>query len=418
MGEPTIQELIGHDQLYDFSYKYVENEVSARPQVIAVNTWPLPNSENYLFDKLNRDWAAKKVPLHISLKDGRVLIAHQTYPVTGKVAQLQLAGNLAYTLGYIHEIRDPGQFLRFDENGEYHAPHEPKSFVSYLNKNLSKTLEMMKIDSPNDIKFFIENINKQKQHAQRKLLHILMGAILRISLLQEKSKQEHVKEIAAIQAKNDEKWKEIMDKLENHDYEMVACQVGKEDALNDLRRFYEMRMDEMKKDQESFLNESTLKYESYAEDLKIEIEKGKMDLDTMLKEDEMEVDRDLSDCRDRVDNNITSIANFEDEMTLAKWTLKGIVLKGEEVDLGNEESIYVMTLKDHSGEIEIAAFGKYGKVLKDLSQHGKEYYIEKIESLTDDLYQDGVDDQSEASVNNLRVGIANKSFRVKVEEIM
>ena len=415
MGEPTIDDLIGHDRLYDFSYKYGENAVGGRSKVFAANTWPLPNSESYLIEKLNRDWVHKKVPLHISMKDGRVLIVHKTYPSTGKIAQLQLDGNLAYTLGYTHEGRESGQYLRFDEIGEYHAPYEPKSFGCYIDKNMKRTLEMLRIDSQ-----LVDNVYQDKVPAQRRLLQVMLDIILKISALKEKSKQEHRKELLAVQAKNDEKWNEILDRLESHDYEMVACQVGKEDAINDLRRFYEMRMNELRLEHASFLDESVLQYEKYIEEIEYELENGRKDLNAMLEKSGILGDQgeELSDCRDRVLNNVTAIVNFDEELTLDRWKLKGIVVRGEEVDAGFDEIIYVMTMKDPSGEIDISAFGEHGRVLKSLSVVGKEFYVEKTEDLrNENLYQRENVDRNVGLMGELRVSIRNNSFRVKFEEV-
>ena len=126
----------------------------------------------------------------------------------------------------------------------------------------------------------------------------------------------------------------------------------------------------------------------------------------------------MSDCRDRVLNNVTAIVNFEEELTLDRWKLKGVVVRGEEVDTGFGESIYVMTMKDPTGEIDISAFGEHGRVLKSLSVVGKEFYVEKTEDLrNENLYQRENVDRNVGLMGELRVSIRNNSFRVKFEEV-
>ena len=43
-------------------------------------------------------------------------------------------------LGYTGVVEQKGQYLRFDQNSEYLAPHEPKLFMDYCRKNHIKEI--------------------------------------------------------------------------------------------------------------------------------------------------------------------------------------------------------------------------------------------------------------------------------------
>ena len=130
------------DNLYEFSYHYVETPVEHRDGFNDKHSWYYPELEN-IINGLQQKWDTIDIPLNVEIFDKRILIKHKTPENIGSLAQLKISAYLAFMLGYTEEIEEFGQYLRFDQNPEYLAPHEPKLFLDYCNRKQLETIESL-----------------------------------------------------------------------------------------------------------------------------------------------------------------------------------------------------------------------------------------------------------------------------------
>ena len=144
--------------MYHCYFTYFETETESQPRVNTTKSWNYPNLKAIIKD-LNNRWIKEKVPLTIKEHpSGRVIISHNMPLSMGSLASLKLSPNLAYMLGYTSEVIKHGQFLRFDENKEFLAPHEPKLFMGVIGEMEDKYKKKK-----------IENEEKWKSYALRKI---------------------------------------------------------------------------------------------------------------------------------------------------------------------------------------------------------------------------------------------------------
>ena len=246
------------------------------------------------------EWETSDIPLHIQKENGRVVISHKYPNDIGEVAQLKLSPKLAYILGYNeHEYNVSGQTLRFDEEGTYIAPHDPKSFLQY--EKLAY-LEML----GDEVSEQIDSIGK---------------------------------------------------KIENR-------------------------------------------------------------LKNIIKTEFREV---IEDSLDRQSKGVSNLLDFEKLKDLESWLLKVSVVKGESVTLKNDETIFILTLKDHTCEVDVTGFGKHGEVLKGLASIGRSFYIERVydwDEISHKYYVDNNFMDEEITQNNVTITIFDETFRVKFEDVM
>ena len=162
--------------MYHCYFTYFETETESQPRVNTTKSWNYPNLKAIMKD-LNNRWIKEKVPLTIKEHpSGRVMISHNMPRSMGSLASLKLSPNLAYMLGYTSEVIKHGQFLRFDENKEFLAPHKPKLFMGVVgemeaeNSALKQefTGKLAKIENEHKQKK-IEIENKWKSYALRKI---------------------------------------------------------------------------------------------------------------------------------------------------------------------------------------------------------------------------------------------------------
>ena len=162
--------------MYHCYFTYFETETETQPRVDTTKSWNYPNLKAIMKD-LNNRWVKEKVPLKIKEDpSGRVVISHNMPRSMGSLASLKLSPNLAYMLGYTSEVIKHGQFLRFDENKEFLAPHKPKLFMGVVgemeaeNSALKQefTGKLAKIENEHKQKK-IEIENKWKSYALRKI---------------------------------------------------------------------------------------------------------------------------------------------------------------------------------------------------------------------------------------------------------
>ena len=162
--------------MYHCYFTYFETETESQPKVNTTKSWNYPNLKAIMKD-LNNRWIKEKVPLTIKEHpSGRVIISHNMPLSMGSLASLKLSPNLAYMLGYTSEVIKHGQFLRFDENKEFLAPHKPKLFMGVVgemeaeNSALKQefTGKLAKIENEHKQKK-IEIENKWKSYALRKI---------------------------------------------------------------------------------------------------------------------------------------------------------------------------------------------------------------------------------------------------------
>ena len=162
--------------MYHCYFTYFETETESQPRVDTTKSWNYPNLKAIMKD-LNNRWVKEKVPLKIKEDpSGRVVISHNMPRSMGSVASLKLSPNLAFMLGYTSDVIKHGQFLRFDENKEFLAPHKPKLFMGVVgemeaeNSALKQefTGKLAKIENEHKQKK-IEIENKWKSYALRKI---------------------------------------------------------------------------------------------------------------------------------------------------------------------------------------------------------------------------------------------------------
>ena len=162
--------------MYHCYFTYFETETESQPKVNTTESWNYPNLKAIMKD-LNNRWIKEKVPLTIKEHpSGRVMISHNMPGSMGSLASLKLSPNLAFMLGYTSDVIKHGQFLRFDENKEFLAPHKPKLFMGVVgemeaeNSALKQefTGKLAKIENEHKQKK-IEIENKWKSYALRKI---------------------------------------------------------------------------------------------------------------------------------------------------------------------------------------------------------------------------------------------------------
>ena len=162
--------------MYHCYFTYFETETESQPRVNTTKSWNYPNLKAIMKD-LNNRWIKEKIPLTIKEHpSGRVMISHNMPRSMGSLASLKLSPNLAFMLGYTSDVIKHGQFLRFDENKEFLAPHKPKLFMGVVgemeaeNSALKQefTGKLAKIENEHKQKK-IEIENKWKSYALRKI---------------------------------------------------------------------------------------------------------------------------------------------------------------------------------------------------------------------------------------------------------
>ena len=162
--------------MYHCYFTYFETETESQPRVNTTKSWNYPNLKAIMKD-LNNRWIKEKVSLTIKEHpSGRVMISHNMPGSMGSLASLKLSPNLAFMLGYTSDVIKHGQFLRFDENKEFLAPHKPKLFMGVVgemeaeNSALKQefTGKLAKIENEHKQKK-IEIENKWKSYALRKI---------------------------------------------------------------------------------------------------------------------------------------------------------------------------------------------------------------------------------------------------------
>ena len=160
------------DNLYEFSYHYVETPVEHRDGFNDKRSWYYPELEN-IINGLQQKWDMIDIPLKIEIFDKRILIKHKTPTNIGSLAQLKISAYLAFMLGYTEEIEEFGQYLRFDQNEEYLAPHEPKLFLDYCNRKQLETIESLHDEKVEELferfTYLLDQIYTKNRHILAKL---------------------------------------------------------------------------------------------------------------------------------------------------------------------------------------------------------------------------------------------------------
>ena len=98
---------------------------------------------------------------------------------------------------------------------------------------------------------------------------------------------------------------------------------------------------------------------------------------------------------------------------------KGIMKIGD-FEEKKHGSIYILTIKDHSGEMEIKAFGEHGNVLEEVSIIGSNYAIERVydwDEISHKYYVDANFKNVDISPNNVTVTIKDDSYQVKIYKV-
>ena len=298
------------DKFYHCYYYYFESGDDPTSMIKKEEGWYYPDLQKHIRE-LKEKWDEAGIPLDIVVEDRRIKIFHKTPSTKGSLAQLRLSPYLAYMFGYTSEVTKLGQYLRFDEENEFHAPDEPKFFLDYCyNKDRENLFESIKTDLESKWQFYAET-----------------------------------------------------------------------------------KIAEMKKSEE-------LENEAKLNNTKLELEERlKKEFAQRLSEEELK----LKDCRDREEKDITPFKDF-DLIYDQFWTIKGVVLGGQMTTMGFDENtnemMFSLDLKDHTGNLNITAFGGNAEVLSGLAVAGMEYYI----SNTNDE-------------NDMTASINNNAYKIRFDAV-
>ena len=150
------------DTFYHCAYHYVETAGVGIPAgVDDYCGWYYPDLQ-LVIAEMQQKFDKAKIPLRIEVQDKRIIIRHKNPSIIGSLAQLKLSSYLAFMLGYTLEIEELGQYLRFDQNSEYLAPHKPKLFLDYAVRKQTETLQMEYEEKLNESKVANENESEEK----------------------------------------------------------------------------------------------------------------------------------------------------------------------------------------------------------------------------------------------------------------
>jgi hypothetical protein len=144
------------DKFYHCYYYYFESGDDPTSMIKKEEGWYYPDLQKHIRE-LKEKWDEAGIPLDIVVEDRRIKIFHKTPGTKGSLAQLRLSPYLAYMFGYTGEVTKLGQYLRFDEENEFHAPDEPKFFLDYChNKDREILYETIKTDLESKWQFYAE----------------------------------------------------------------------------------------------------------------------------------------------------------------------------------------------------------------------------------------------------------------------
>ena len=337
--------------MYHCYFTYFETETESQPRVDTTKSWNYPNLKAIMKD-LNNRWVKEKVPLKIKEDpSGRVVISHNMPRSMGSLASLKLSPNLAYMLGYTSEVIKHGQFLRFDENKEFLAPHEPKLFMDFCDEKI-KSEYRSKVKKLEDVIGEMETENfALKQEFKGKLAKI-----------EKEHKQEKIK--------IEERWKSYAKtKLEfNRRYKLEPL-VKEKIKLSVQKENLEIANENC--------NEKIKQLNQIEEEKnKLRVQKENLEMaNEKCNEKIKQLNQKLKDYSDRVENGIIPIKDF-DKFYWDPWVIKGVVLDKQWIEGYYRE--FNITFKDYSGTITIKAYDDQGELLDALSVKGKEYYISNV----------------------------------------
>ena len=157
-GASKIKEMksIQSDKFYHCYYYYFESGDDTTSMIKKEEGWYYPDLQKHIRE-LKEKWDEAGIPLDIVVEDRRIKIFHKNISTKGSLAQLRLSPYLAYMFGYTSEVTKLGQYLRFDEENEFHAPDEPKFFLDYChNKDRENLFETIKTDLESKWQFYAE----------------------------------------------------------------------------------------------------------------------------------------------------------------------------------------------------------------------------------------------------------------------
>ena len=312
--------------MYHCYFTYFETETESQPRVNTTKSWNYPNLKAIMKD-LNNRWIKEKVPLTIKEHpSGRVMISHNMPGSMGSLASLKLSPNLAFMLGYTSDVIKHGQFLRFDENKEFLAPHKPKLFMGVVG-------EMEAENSALKQEFTGKLAKIENEHKQKKIE------------IENKWKSYALRKIASLKDKLTlECFTKLNVQKENLEMANVNC------------------------------NEKIRQLEEQKNKLRVQKENLEM-VNENCNEKIKQLNQKLKDYSDRVENGIIPIKDF-DKFYWDPWVIKGVVSDKQWIEGYYRE--FNITFKDYSGTITIKAYDDQGELLDALSVKGKEYYISNI----------------------------------------
>ena len=470
----------GFKNLKDFPYAHAYGYRYSKkdPRILSANWYNLPDV-NLVIDQLTKDWETDNLPLTIELENGKVKITHtplssphhHTLP-----ADLTLFPEISYLLGFSESIQGGGRVINFNDSLVQYAPHLPHCFADLTEEKLNHLLKKLDLEAPANIVIKMhDTMNKMIEMVEEKLKEKdEQCAEAKKRLIKEKDescktskkklKLDHHHEINELYVQSED----TINNLRRF-YEREIDNLTKEDESNlneqskKLKCDLELTSDKVQREMQAMIKKSELELSTEMDDnlqapsFDDEIQKPSLDIDLSnpsleLKEnlsskeeemeklvndqnsDEGELSKDtpnqkdpkmnfqeqmIVDCEKTQDNQITLISKFDEKVNSSlKWSLKGAVKASGMKDIGNDESLFVVTLQDCSGTIDIAGFGDNATVMQNLLELGKQYYVEMIDwnEKEKDIFLNEDVKLEEVSPSNLRVSIKNNVFKVKIVE--
>lgn len=144
------------EKFYHCYYYYFESGHDPTSMIKKEEGWYYPDVQKHIME-LKEKWDEAGIPLDIVVEDRRIKIFHKTPSTIGSLAQLRLSPYLAYMFGYTSVVTERGQYLRFDEENEFHAPGEPKFFLDYCqNKDRENLFKSINSDLERKWQFYAE----------------------------------------------------------------------------------------------------------------------------------------------------------------------------------------------------------------------------------------------------------------------
>ena len=128
----------------------------------------------------------------------------------------------------------------------------------------------------------------------------------------------------------------------------------------------------------------------------------------------------VEDSIHRYEKGIIPISQFSEKKDQESWIIKGRVVRGERQQLQNDGTIFIMTLRDHTGEMKITGFGKNGDILNELATIGTNYTCQRVhswEEISNRYYVNTNFQNMPITSDNVTITIKDDAYQVKIKKV-